>query len=214
MKKFTRTGLLVSVISILSLLFSLNLVFAAEIPNFEFPVLITSAGQCPQAEIVGVFADLGGLKYDYHTMPDIGDLAAGVGLGGLDGGKVNTDLALYPKGTPYKTVFITMGASMKGMGAAGISADFENGRVEKMVAWFKEQGVAIIGVHIAGEDRRHHHLSEGLIDRVGPYADLLLIAHASDADDRFTKLSQEHDIPMILIDTEFDLVEIVPELFQ
>lgn len=127
---------------------------------------------------------------------------------------INTDLKKYPYGTAYKTVFVTMGASMKGMGAAGIDADFENKRVEEVMAWFKKQGLFIVGVHVAGEDRRYHYLSEGMIDRVAPYCNLLLIANDSNKDGRFTKISNEKKIQMVLIDTEFDLVDILSEMFK
>jgi hypothetical protein len=187
---------------------------SAELPNPKLPVLITSAGQCPQADVLSMLADLAGLKYDLCSMPTVEMLAAGVGLGGSKKANIGTDLKAYPPGTKYKTVFITMGASMKGMGAAGINADYENKRVVQVVSWFKKQGVYIIGVHIAGDDRRHHYLSEGMIDRVAPYCNLMLIAKSSDADGRFTTISKKQGIPMVLVDFEFDLVDVISKLFK
>lgn len=183
------------------------------IPQLQLPVLLTSAGQCPQLAVLDIFANLAGLKYDVCSMPSIEMISAGVGLADEPNTKIGTDLEKYPKGTPYKTVFITMGASMKGMGAAGIDADFENKRVEKVVSWLKENNIYIVGVHVAGEDRRYHYLSEGMIDRVAPFCNLLIISNESNKDGRFTKISEEYDIPMILIDTEFDLPPIISELF-
>ncbi len=182
------------------------------LPHAQLPVLLTSAGQCPQVDQLAMLADLAGLKYDFDRMPTVAMLAAGVGGGPK--AKTGTDLKAYPKGTRYKTVFITMGASMKGMGAAGIDADWENKRVEQVVAWLKAQGVYIIGVHIAGEDRRYHYLSEGMIDRVAPYCNLLLIAKASNEDGRFTTISKKKGIPMVLVVEEFDCVDVIKELFR
>ncbi len=187
---------------------------AATLPRAQFPVLLTSAGQCPQVDVIAMLADLAGLKYDYDRMPTVKMLSAGVGLDGDPKAKIGTDLKAYPKGTRYKTVFITMGASMKGMGAAGIDADWENKRVEQIVAWLKAQDVYVVGVHIAGEDRRYHYLSEGMIDRVAPHCDLLLIAKASDEDGRFTAISKKMGIPMVLVDVEFDCVDVIKELFR
>lgn len=215
MKGLIRRVYLVVWILCAVFVFGMGLTGSADtLPETQLPVLVTSAGQCPQAKVVSVFADIAELKHDYHQMPTIEMLKKGVGLGEDSGAKIGTNLEEYPLGTHYKTVFITMGASMKGMGAAGISADFENNRVEKVVAWFKKQGVFIIGVHIAGEDRRYHYLSEGMIDRVAPFCNLLLISHESNEDGRFTQISEEHDIPMVLVDTEFDLPPVISELFD
>lgn len=186
----------------------------AAVPNAQLPVLLTSAGQCPQVDVLAMLCDLAGLKYDFHRMPTVAMLSAGVGLGGDPKAQVGTDLKKFAKGTKYKTVFVTMGASMKGMGAAGINADQENKRVEETIAWFKKQGIFIIGVHVAGEDRRYHYLSEGMIDRVAPYCNLLLIARASDQDGRFTTISKNKGIPMVLVDLEFDLVDVIADIFR
>lgn len=186
----------------------------AAVPNAQLPVLLTSAGQCPQIDVLAMLCDLAGLKYDFDRMPSVAALSAGVGLGGDPKAEIGTDLKKFPKGTKYKTVFITMGASMKGMGAAGIDADWENKRVEDTVAWFRKQGVFMIGVHVAGEDRRYHYLSEGMIDRVAPYCNLLLIAKASNEDGRFTTISKQKGIPMVLVDLEFDLVEVIEQIFK
>lgn len=186
----------------------------AALPKPPMPVLLASAGQCPQIDVLSMVADLAKIKYDVCRMPSVAMLAKGVGMDKSNKVEVNTDLKKYPYGTPYKSVFVTMGASMKGMGAAGIDADFENKRVEEVMAWFKKQGLFIVGVHIAGEDRRYHYLSEGMIDRVAPYCNLLLIANDSNKDGRFTKISNDKKIQMVLVDTEFDLVDILAQMFK
>lgn len=187
---------------------------AAALPKPPMPVLMTSAGQCPQIDVLSMVADIAKINYDMSRMPSVAMLAKGVGMDKSKNVTVATDLKKYPYGTPYKTVFVTMGASMKGMGAAGIDADFENKRVEEVMAWFRKQGLFIVGVHVAGEDRRYHYLSEGMIDRVAPYCNLLIIAKDSNKDDRFTKISNEKKIQMVLVDTEFDVVDILSEMFK
>jgi len=211
-----RTNSMFIVAFIFCVVFSMYLVTGAEaaLPKPPMPVLMTSAGQCPQIDVLSMVADLAKVKYDLCRMPSVALLAKGVGMDKSSKVTINTDLKKYPYGTAYKTVFVTMGASMKGMGAAGIDADFENKRVEEVMAWFKKQGLFIVGVHVAGEDRRYHYLSEGMIDRVAPYCNLLLIANDSNKDGRFTKISNEKKIQMVLIDTEFDLVDILSEMFK
>lgn len=203
------------IIVIFGLGFYLSINAEEALPQAQLPVLVTSAGQCPQVQVVSVFATMAGLEFDLHPRPTVDMLEKGVGLGEDSGAKIGTDLEKYPIGNHYHTVFITMGASMKGMGAAGISADDENKRVEEVVKWFQEQkDMLMIGVHIAGEDRRYHYLSEGMIDRVAPYCNLLIIAKESDADGRFTEISNKYGLPMKLVDTEFDLLPVISELFN
>lgn len=185
----------------------------SEVPVLEMPILMTSAGQDPQLDVLSMVAELADIKYDMIRMPDPDAIALGVGLGGETKLILGNDTTLFPEGTKYKTIFITMGASMKGMGAAGIDADFENKRVENVVKKAEEEGLFIVGVHLAGEERRHHYLSEGMIDRVAPFADLLLISNDSNKDGRFTSLSEENDIPLILFETEFDIPDLLTQMF-
>ena len=61
--------------------------------------------------------------------------------------------AMANSGTPYSSVIITMGASLKGMGAAGISIDDELARTSKLIEEARRQGIIIIGAHIEGIKR-------------------------------------------------------------
>ena len=57
-------------------------------------------------------------------------------------------------GTGAKTVLLVLGASSKGLGAAGISAQGEIDRTNLLIAEAKKQGIKIIGLHIGGKSRR------------------------------------------------------------
>jgi hypothetical protein len=57
-------------------------------------------------------------------------------------------------GTPFKSIIIVMGASLKGMGASGISIDDELSRTSKLIEEARRQGITIIGAHIEGMKRR------------------------------------------------------------
>lgn len=213
MKKFRKLAMaLLAICAALAIIVSAGA--EATLPKPPMPVLMTSAGQCPQIDVLSMVSDIAKIQYDMSRMPSVAMLAKGVGMDKSKNVVVATDLKKYPYGTPYKTVFVTMGASMKGMGAAGIDPDFENKRVEEVMAWFKKQGLFIVGVHVAGEDRRYHYLSEGMIDRVAPYCNLLIIAKDSNKDGKFTKISNDKKIQMVLVDTEFDLVDILAEMFK
>ena len=83
----------------------------------ETPVLITSCGQSPGPTTVKIV--LQRLKLAY----DIDPLAT-----------PETLQAKAKAGTPYKSLIIVMGASLKGMGAAGISMDDELKRAAALIA--------------------------------------------------------------------------------
>lgn len=112
-------------------------------PKAQLPVLTTSAGQSNDVNTVNAVMEEAGIKYDYCDVPSIDMIQAGVGLGGKQSGEgfhveVYTDTAKYPKGTPYKTVIIAIGASLKGMGASGLTVDAEEARLKKLVDYFKK----------------------------------------------------------------------------
>ena len=99
-------------------------------------MLTTSAGQSNDVNTVNAVLEEAEIKYDYCDVPTVEMLEAGVGLGGkqsAEGFHVEsyTDTAKYPKGTPYKTVIIAIGASLKGMGASGLTVDAEEARVRR-----------------------------------------------------------------------------------
>jgi hypothetical protein len=79
---------------------------AATGPKASLPVLITSCGQSPGPDQFKIF--LGRLKLDFLYKENA----------------TPADLnAKSPAGAPIKTVIIVTGASLKGMGAAGVSVD-------------------------------------------------------------------------------------------
>ena len=93
------------------------------------------------------------IKYDYCDVPTAEMLKAGVGLGRqgvrrrASTSRVTTDTAKFPKGTPFKTVIIAIGASLKGMGASGLTVDTEEARVKKIVDYCKKNKIFLIAVH-------------------------------------------------------------------
>ncbi len=123
-------------------------------------------------------------------------------------------------GTPYKTVIIVMGASLKGMGAAGIDIDDEIDRASLLMQEARTQGITIIGAHITEMKNRAQGAAPGdntdelSIDAVAPVSDLLLINKGGNEDGRFTIISEEKNIPMILVEKNLELMEKLKELFS
>ena len=186
------------------LLFSFSSLIAQDKPlKAEEPVLVTSCGQSPGPMKLKVFMKR--LKfdhvYDLQVMAD--DL-----------------VAKKKEGKPYKTMIIVTGASLKGMGAAGISIDDELARTKALIAEARKQGIKIIGSHIEGMARRSQGASEGdnsdemSIDAVCPESDLMLIKKEGDEDGRFTTISKNKKIPMLVFEKNMELGKLLKELFS
>ncbi len=189
-------------------------------PKAQLPVLTTSAGQSNDVNTVNAVMEEAEIKYDYCDVPSIEMIQAGVGLAGKESGEgfhveVYTDTAKFPKGTPYKTVIIAIGASLKGMGASGLTIDAEEARLKKLVDYFKKNKIFIIGVHVGGEATRGPAGSdnERMIDAVAPFAECLFVTKDSNKDGRFTKITQKTKAPLIQVDYALSLVELFKKMF-
>jgi len=216
MKKKFRLGLAASVILGLSLLIA-----GQTIPKAGLPVLTTSAGQSTDVTTLNIVLDEAAIAYDYCDVPTPEMVADGVGLGGRESGpgfhiEVTTDLAKYPVRTPYKAVIFAIGASLKGMGASGLTLDSEETRLKKVIEFCKQQKIFVMAVHIGGESKRGPAGSdnERMIDAVAPFADYLVVTKDSNKDGRFTKIAQAKKIPLTEIQYALGLVEIVKQVLQ
>lgn len=178
-----------------------------ELPETGLPVLITSCGQSPGPIMLKVVF----MRLKLETQPkayEVIELATAEDL-----------KAMKEAGTPYKSIIIVMGASLKGMGAAGISIDDELSRTSQLIEEAQSQGITIIGAHIEGMKRRAQGAAVGdntdelSIDAVAPKSDLLVIIKEGNADGRFTKIANEKNIPMIEAEKTLDLLSEFKKLF-
>ena len=187
----------------------------------KLPVLTTSAGQSNDATTVNIVLDEAAIGYDYCDVPDIDIMKAGVGMGDKESGpgfhvETTTDLAKFPKGTPFKTVVLAIGASLKGMGASGLTVDTEEARLKRIIDYCKQNKVFIIGVHVGGTALRGAPGSdnERMIDAVAPFADYLIVTKESNKDGRFTKIAQAKKTPVTEVEYALDLVGIMKQVFE
>ncbi len=200
----------------------LALLFAGQaVPKAGLPVLTTSAGQSTDVTTVNIVLDEAGIAYDYCDVPTPEMVADGVGLGGRESGpgfhvESTTDTSKYPAGTPYKAVIIAIGASLKGMGASGLTLDSEEARLKKVIELCKQKKIFVMAVHIGGESKRGPAGSdnERMIDAVAPLADYIVVTKDSNKDGRFTKLAQAKKIPITEIEYALGLVDIVKQVLQ
>ncbi len=194
-----------------------------EIPKAELPILNTSAGQSPDVTTLNIICEEASIGYDYCDVPDAELLSSGVGLAGREKEsksgfhvEVQTDLTQFPNGTPYKTVIFAIGASLKGMGASGLTVGDEVKRLKSVIQYCKDKGIFIIGVHVGGQSKRGAPGSdnERMIDAVAPFADYLIITKDSNKDGRFTQIAQGKNIPLTEVDYALNLVDTLQAVFS
>jgi len=223
MKNFKRVIVfLILVIGLLLALFVSNLAAEeATITVAEFPVLTTSAGQSADINTLNIVADEAGLKYDYCDVPTIEMIGAGVGLGGAVSSEgfhveIFTDLVKYPAKTAYKTIVFAIGASLKGMGASGLTLDDEEARLKKLVDYCKKNKIFIIAAHLGGLSARGAAGSdnERMINAIAPFADYLIVTADGNKDGRFTTIAEKNKINLTEIVYALDLVDILKQVFQ
>ena len=222
MKTFKRFIVFLALVCGLLLSLSVSSLAEAEIPKAKLPVLTTSAGQSPDVTTLNIIMEEAGIKYDYCDVPSLKLIAAGVGLAGEESKEVGfhveiySDLEKFPKGSPYKTIIFAIGASLKGMGASGLTIDAEVKRLKSIVDFCKKNGTFIIGVHVGGVSKRGAPGSdnEKMIDAVAPFVDYLVIAADSNKDGRFNDIAKEKGIPLTQIEYALDLVDILKKVFN
>ena len=167
-----------------------------EIPKLEPPLITTTAGQSPGALMVYVLAKRVNVpceREDLLTAQMLKDKAE--------------------SGEPYKTILITTGTSMKGMGAAGVDIDLELQRIKEVIAEAKAQGMTIIGAHIEGPARRVDETDAASIRTVIPESDVLVVRNDSNEDGYFTDAAEELGVPLITFEKSTDLGDILVKMF-
>ncbi len=189
-------------LAVLLLLAALSLPAAEKPEKAGLPTLLTSCGQSPGPVKLEVF--LKRLKLDFGYLPRA---------------TVNDLIEKKKAGTPYKSLIIVTGASLKGMGAAGVSINDEIERIKALISEARKQGIKVIGAHIEGMARRAQGAAAGdnsdelSIDAVCPQSALLLIRKDGDEDGRFTKISKSRNIPMISFEKNMELENLLKALF-
>lgn len=168
-----------------------------EVPVLETPLAVTTCGQSPGALMIWV------LSKQIKLPCDRDDLLTAEKL------KAKADA-----GTPYKTLIITTGTSMKGMGAAGVDIDFEVDRIKAIIEEAKKQNIFIIGAHIEGMARRVDETDAASIATVTPESNMLLIREDSNEDGYFTEAAEKQAIPLVTFKETLDLSGVFKQLFN
>jgi hypothetical protein len=169
----------------------------------ELPVLLTSCGQSPGPTRIQFFLNRLELEHEFLEMATAQDLAD-----------------RQASGNPVRTVIIVTGASLKGMGAAGVSMREELTRTEALLAEARRQGLTIIGAHVEGMARRAQGAAAGdnsdeqSIDAVMPFTDLMIVRKDGDEDRRFSIISENDGIPLILFEKNMEMGDVLERVFN
>ncbi len=197
MKKNILTGCILACLMLFAFASDLQSQTAQE------PVLLTSCGQSPGPVRLKIFMQRLELNFDYNLMATAADLVA----------KKN-------EGKPYKSLIIVTGASLKGMGAAGVSIDDELKRTKALIEEAKKQGITVIGSHIEGMARRSQGATAGdnsdelSIDAVCQNSSFMIIKKEGDEDGRFTTISKGKNIPLILFDLNNEMTDVLKKVYN
>ena len=155
----------------------------------ELPVVVTCPGQAPEGQMVKLI--LGRMKTP-----------------------VKYDPFLEPKDlSGNKTLILILGGSGKGLGTAGVDLRDEMKRAEALIAEATRQKIKLVGIHSGGEDRRGD-VSTRLIDLVAPKMSYIIVREDGNKDGLFTKLADQHKIPLTVIQKTQDLSDIFKALFK
>lgn len=157
-------------------------------PAFQQPLLLTSAGQSAEVQLVSVLAKRAGLQYTLVKLAQASELQE------------------------HKTLVLSLGASLKGLGAAGLDISQEKARINELVQAAREQNIPIFCLHLGGEARRGQ-LTDELITMLVPQSAAVIVVNSGNQDGIFTRLCQEQDIPLTGVDRAVDALKPFKEAF-
>jgi len=182
---------------------SAGVLTAQEATKADLPVLLTSCGQSPGPERVKFFLKRLEMDHKYLDQATAQDL-----------------IEASEAGTPYPSIIIVTGASLKGMGAAGVSMDEELARTEALIAEANRQGITIIGAHVEGMSRRAQGADPGdnsdelSIDAVMPNSHFMIVRQDGNEDRRFSVISENNFIPLILFEKNMELGDVLKTVYD
>jgi Domain of unknown function (DUF6305) len=156
---------------------------------FEKPLLITSAGQNAEVQIVAVLAKRAGLDYSLAKLASAKDL------------------------DNMKTLALVLGTSLKGLGAAGLDMDKERDRVTALVAEAQKRNIPLLCLHLGGENRRGQQTDE-FITALLPLAKMAIVVKSGNSDGIFTKICKEKNIPLIEVEKTADALDPLRKAFR
>ena len=158
-------------------------------PVLEAPLLLTSAGQSPDVQLAVVLAKRAGIDHTLAKMAVAKDMEG------------------------MKTLGLVVGASLKGLGAAGVDTAKERGRVKALLAEAAARSIPVLFLHLGGEQRRGE-LTDAMVAEYLPLAKMAVIVKSADHDGLFTKICRERSIPLVAVEKTADVAEVLKGAFK
>jgi len=156
---------------------------------FDQPLLLTSAGQSPDVQLAVVLAKRAGLEHTLAKMAEAKDLAGA------------------------KTLGVVVGASLKGLGAAGIDTAKEKERVRALLAEAAAKGIPVLFLHLGGDQRRGE-LTDAMVADTLPSARLAVIVKSADKDGLFSRICKDKGVPLVAVEKTADAAEVLKSAFK
>jgi hypothetical protein len=142
----------------------------------EKPALVTSIGQSADFEMIKVLLSRAKIAFTADPLVKAEALNAS-----------------------SKTLILVVGASSKGLGAAGISAEDELKRTTALLKKAKELKMSVITLHVGGASRRGA-MSDTLIRPCMAASDYAIVVASGDEDGLFTTLAAQAKIPLTKVE--------------
>ena len=158
-------------------------------PAFETPLLLTSAGQSADVSLAAALARKAELPATLAKAAEGKDLAG------------------------HRTLVLVLGASMKGLGAAGLDTSKEKDRVRALLAAAKSLSIPVLCLHLGGEQRRGE-LTDEMIKEFLPSAKMAIVVASGDKDGLFSRICREKAIPLKVVEKTLDAVEPLKAAFR
>lgn len=161
----------------------------------SLPLLITNAGQGPGAKMSRLLVQRTGVvtDFEYSAEPNVADLQK----------------------KAFKTMFVVLGSTAKGLGASGITIDQEIERLNALMAEAKKQKIQVVAILLEGKARRGKPggADERCIDAIAPLAQYLVVKKDGNEDGRFDAISKKTGAPLTLIDDAMDFSDVVKQMY-
>lgn len=142
---------------------------------FIEPLLITSVGQSAEVQLASILVKRAGLMYVLSKTANAKDLENA------------------------KTLVLVLGASLKGLGAAGLDIAKEKERVNTLVKEATKKNILLLCMHLGGDSRRGK-LSDELIKEFLPRGRMAIVVKSGNKDGFFSTICKEHNIPLVEVE--------------
>ena len=112
-----------------------------------------------------------------------------------------------------KTLVVVLGASVKGLGTAGLNFDQEMDRAKVMLKAAKEKDIQILTMHVGGEARRGKTTND-LIESIVPESKHIVVVASGNKDKIFNTMAAKHGIPVAEVPNLAAAGDAVKSLFK